>query len=117
MIKIEVDEAYAFDYLAILEIKRKNSTKDLCTFNYQRSIIIEQIGSHLFEQIIMSDLYRELVKINQSIYDMIDLIRQDYLEMDARVVDDANMTRFNLKRKLQDEFFMNELIETKRIYK
>jgi len=113
MINIKVDEAYAFDMLSVLDIKKKNSPKDQCNFDTMSCDIEIQIGSKLFKQILNSNVYSQMITVNQIIYDLIDAIRKGNLHLDARVIDDANTDRFKIKQKLQSEFFLNELVENK----
>lgn len=113
MITLPVDEAYAFDFLSVIDVKRKKSARDQTTFKDLCVEIESQIGKDLFKKILESKIYAEMVKVNQNIYDMIDMIRDDIVEMDAKVIDDANNERYRLKKKLQDEFFMSGLVETK----
>lgn len=115
MINLEVDEAYAFDFLSILEIKKKNSEKDINNFIRVSNLISNQIGQDLFGNIINSSYYKNLVCTNKRIYDIIDLIRSDAIELDAKVIDDANTERFKFKRQLQSEFFNSDLVESKNL--
>lgn len=113
MIHIEVDEAYAFDFLSILEIKKKNSEKDINNFTRISNSISDQIGKELFDIILNSSYYKKLVCTNKMIYDTIDLIRSNSIGLDAKVIDDANTERYKLKKQLQFEFFNSNLIESK----
>lgn len=113
MIDLYVDEAYAFDYISILDVKKTNSSQDLINFKIICQKIKTQVGDNAFDRIMNSKLYADLVEVNRNIYNMIDLIRQDIAELDAKLIDDANIERYKLKRKLQDEFFMSDLTEMK----
>lgn len=113
MISLLVDEAYAFDFLSIVDVKRKKSNRDQNTFKDLCIQIETQIDKDLFKKIMESKVYAQMVEVNQNIYNMIDLMRDDIVELDAKVIDDANTERYRLKKRLQDEFFMSELVETK----
>ena len=113
MINLPVDEAYAFDFLSVLDVKRRHTRSDQSNFDQLCADIADQIGPDIFHQIMKSKIYEDMVKINEEIYDLIDVLRQDIVEMDAKVVDDANIQRYKLKKRLQDEFFMTGLTETK----
>jgi predicted transcriptional regulator len=115
MIHIEVDEAYAFDFLSILEIKKKNSEKDINNFTRISNSISDQIGKELFDIIIKSSYYQSLLCTNKRIYDTIDLLRSNSIELDAKVIDDANTERFKFKKQLQSEFFNSDLVESKNL--
>jgi len=114
MINLKVDEAYAFDFLSILEIKKQNSEKDINNFISTSNLISDQIGQEKFNNIIRSSCYKDLVCTNKRIYDTIDLIRSNAIELDAKVIDDANTERYNLKKQLQSVFFNTDLAELKK---
>lgn len=113
MINLLVDEAYAFDFISVLDIKKTNSSKDQENFNITCDYIRSQIGHELFDLIINSDVYHLMININKKIYDLIDDIRILHKQMDAKIVDDINTQRFFLKRKLQEQFFNDNLTESK----
>lgn len=115
MIKLEMDEAYVFDFLSVLDIKQQNSKKDENNFNVISHQIKDQIGDDLYNRIIKSEIYLNLIKTNKIIYDLIDLMRQTKQYLDARVIDGVNTQRYLMKRRLQSEFFDTELTENKNI--
>jgi len=112
MINLPVDEAYAFDYLAVLEIKKNNSVQDLNNYNNCSDILRSQIGEGTFLKVIESIYYAKLVIANKLVYDYIEQIRNGE-KIDGKVVDDANMSRYFLKRELQKEIFNAALSEKK----
>ena len=57
MIYIKVDEAYAFDMLSVLDIKKKNSLKDQQNFDSMTQYIGSQIDTQLFQLIIKSEVF------------------------------------------------------------
>jgi len=113
MINLRVDEAYAFDYLSILEIKKKNSQKDYDNYINACNFISNQIGNDLFKTIIQSVYYENLIETNTHIYHLIDLIRNDEIQLDAKIIDQANTDRYNQKKSLQHVFFKTDLFELK----
>lgn len=112
MITLKVDEAYAFDYLSILEVK-KNLIPDNSKIN-----AFEDCLSHIknqlsnFDQIIKSTEYKNLYKSNEHTFYLVDKARKNQ-PVTAKEVDDANMERFYCKQALQKAFFSSNLVETK----
>lgn len=111
MINLLVDEAYAFDYLSILEVKKQfNKDSDAyydCLIN-----IREQVGEVLFEEIVQSPQYADLVRTNKTVFDYVEKIRNG-VQVCAKDVDDANMARYMYKKELQVRFFSTALTEKK----
>lgn len=116
MINLLVDEAYAFDYLSILEVKKdlaadaqKEEAFEIC-----KVFLSKQLDN--FESIYSSKEYKDLYNINKKTFDLVDLARNNG-EVTAKQVDDANMERFYRKCDLQSKFFSNSLIESKIVKK
>ena len=103
MVKLKVDEGYAFDYLAILEVKSNNNPdqSDLwrCCLDYMSS----QFPKNLWDSMIGSKEYSYLVEINQKTFNAVDKAR--YGEITAKEVDDCNMERFRAKQSFRKKFF------------
>ena len=73
-----------------------------------------QIDTQLFQFIIESEVYQEMIVVNQNIYDLINLMREvNGNNLYGNIIDDANIVRYKIKQKLQNEFFLNELVENK----
>lgn len=112
MINLPVDEGYAYDVLAISEvkcIKKINSSKE--NFNLLFESLKNQVGN-LHEEIINSVEYAELLSVNLETFDAVERAR--YGEISAKEVDNLNMKRFYSKIKLQNKFFPNsKLLEVK----
>lgn len=104
MIKIQVDEAYAFDYLSILQIKRVLSPQALKNFEETKDFIKSQLDIQLFATIITSKEYDELLVLNQTVYNMVDRIKSGE-KLDAAEVDRLNSERFKTKQELQLKYF------------
>jgi len=117
MIKISLDEAYVFDLLSILDLKRNKSTKKednqkhIENYNNLYDEISEQITDIKMHQIIKSQEYKDLIDINTKVFDLVDLGKEQ--EGLTRITAMANYDRFILKNKLQKKFFKNPLKEVK----
>ena len=117
MIKISLDEAYVFDLLSILDLKRAKSTgrednqKHIENYNILYDEISEQITDIKMHQIIKSEEYTHLVAINSKVFDLVDLGKDQ--EGLAKTTAMANYDRFILKNELQKKFFKNPLKEAK----
>ena len=116
MIKISLDEAYVFDLLSIFQVKINNFTgekleKTIQTMSDLVVEITEQIGKELYEEIINSVHYKELVDANQYVFDLVDQSKEN--DNLAKITDDANYARHTKKMALQKHFFKNDLTEFK----
>ena len=112
MINLLVDEAYAFDYLSILEIKNnKNEQAQKLWLNCYNYIKI-QVGEDLFIQIINSKEYQNMLEINKMTFEAVEKARYG-TGITAKEVDDANMQRHHAKINLQNKFFIKKITEYK----
>lgn len=113
MIKISVDEAAAFDMLAILDCKsaRSNNKELLHSARILSSEIEGQISSEKLIAIIGSLEYKHLLEINDQIFNLVDLAKQN--KVTPKEVDDANYQRYLAKKKLQDVWFGTTISEQK----
>lgn len=111
MIKIPVDEGYAYDYLAILEVKlvRMNKGKEYYSIFYDE--LSFQVGKEKHQTIIQSQEYNNCVTVNLKCFDIVEAAR--YGTVSSKEVDDVNMERYNAKVALQKKFFDSEVIEVK----
>lgn len=114
MIKVDIDEASAFDMLAILEIKRARGGEQ-AENNYTNlaETIKGHLGEALYGRILRSEDYVNLVKANSLVFSYVDILNQDNDTLPALDVHRANMARFKFKKYLQDRFFLEELTEQK----
>lgn len=112
MINLLVDEAYAFDYLSILQVKQDQypSQKNLKALNECLSYLEKQCD--IFETVLSSEEYKNLIDINTITFNLIDILRSGR-NITAKEIDDANMTRYYKKKKLQEKFFHEPLTEEK----
>ena len=116
MIKISLDEAYAFDMLAILEVKISNLSgeklaKTLEKMSDMIEEFVEQIGRDKYNQIIYSVEYEKMIKANHKVFELIDKSKFD--DGLAKVTDDANFERHIAKVAFQKRFFDSDLTEFK----
>lgn len=112
MINLLVDEAYAFDYLAILEVKKNlyPSNQKEETYNECKIFLSNQVIN--FNEVYTSSEYKEVYKINLFTFNLIDKLRAGE-NITALEIDNANMERFYKKKALQEKFFTNLLKEEK----
>lgn len=112
MMYLMTDEGFAFDYLAILQVKMfKLGGTDVhierCKASFQ-----SQIGLIKFREVYHSPEYQELYNANMETFDAVEKAR--YGEISAKEVDDCNMRRYNAKVSLRKKFFSaQEQIEKK----
>lgn len=117
MISLKVDEAFAFDYLSILQVKfgldKNEETKkvkraifDACCKNLE-----VELGQELFERIFESKAYAQLYVANLDTFNLVDKAKTDAVK--ASEVDKANYKRFLCKNALQKAFFNSETKELK----
>ena len=112
MINLPVDEAYAFDYLSILFIKKDISDHCFNMWTQCSDNIKKQIDDNLWHEIINSSEYLDLIAINKNVFDAVEKAR--YGTISAKEVDEKNMQRYYQKIRLQNKFFTNsKLAEAK----
>lgn len=116
MIKVSLDEAYIFDMLAILDVKKQLFSSEklesvLSAISTMVEEISSQIGDEKFQEIISSEEYKDLIKANKVVFILVD---QTKIEGGlAKQVDDANYDRYLKKQKLQNKFFTTKMKEVK----
>lgn len=111
MIKLMVDEGYAFDFLSILEIKMKKNCNDIRhKINFERCVkeLIQEIGKDLFFRIIESTEYKNLLNSNIKTYDAVEMAKTD--DVSASYVDSCNFERYVCKRRLMDVYFKDDVM-------
>jgi hypothetical protein len=112
MITIIVDEAYAFDYLSILEIKQLfNKTINSSYITNLITHFKDQIGNNLFNQIYSSKEYLNMKEINLETFKLVDMAKNN--QCSAKEIDFCNYKRFLAKKELQNKFFKNSTQELK----
>lgn len=107
MIQISVDEAVAFDMLAILSIKsRKNPIPSLFANELALSAEIEHQLGDRYMAVMESSEYDRLYQTNLRVFDRIDLLKSRGEQPgDATFIDQENYQRWLCKRDLQRQFF------------
>jgi hypothetical protein len=111
MINLLVDEAYAFDYLSILEVKKEKSCNSYTAWINCWSNLQSQFDSEKWLSIIYSEEYKNMIKANRLTFDAVDKAKID--EVTAKYVDHCNFQRYIAKQNFQKKFFNNELQEYK----
>lgn len=111
MVKISVDEAYAFDYLSILELKYKKGNEVSEVIKTIKKDLITSIGENTFLEVINSDEYMNLLQANLLTFDAVDKAKTD--SVTASYVDTCNYQRMICKQKLQEKFFKTKISEVK----
>lgn len=111
MIKISVDYGYAFDVLAIMEVKSKIIGKKNEAYDKLYTEIKEQLGEEKMNIVINSKEYSDLITANQKVFDLVDKAQKD--NGLAKEVDSANYQRYVVKTTLQKIFFNNNITEIK----
>lgn len=111
MIDICVDEAYAFDYYAIMELKFHKGAIPKFLLKKIEYKITKQLGVELFQTIIESLEYKNLYEANVNTFDAVDKAKTN--QVTAQEVDRTNYERMLAKKELQSKFFKNALLEQK----
>jgi hypothetical protein len=111
MINLKVDEAYAFDYLSILYIKRNHSDCALNSWFHCGYFLEEQLGAELYKSIVNSEEYANMIEANQKTFKLVDLAKED--KCSAKEVDACNYERYKAKVTLQNKFFDQKISEIK----
>jgi protein-arginine kinase len=111
MINILVDEAYAFDYLSILEIKKEKSFLSNEVWLNCYLYLQKQFDSQDWLLMINSEEYRNIIKANKLTFDAVDKAKNN--EVTSQYVDQCNYQRHAAKQNFQKKFFNCELKEQK----
>ena len=114
MIKISVDEATAFDMLAILLLKSGRSDKGMEKYENFGLEIQTELGKDKAMEVFHSEENKNLILANKTVFALIERITHGE-NIDALYVHNANMTRFYAKQELQKRFFKSELTELKTV--
>jgi hypothetical protein len=111
MISLLVDEAYAFDYLSILEVKKeKTSSNHEAWFNCWKHLR-NQFESEKWLLMICSEEYKNMIKANKLTFEAVDKAKTN--EVTAQYVDFCNYQRHIAKENFQKKFFSKSLSEVK----
>ena len=111
MINLLVDEAYAFDYLSILEVKKQKSSISNDAWAKCYAYLQNQFDNEKWLHMMHSKEYENMIKANESTFDAVDKAKNN--EVTAQYVDNCNYQRHVAKRNFQKKFFNSELSELK----
>ena len=111
MIDIKVDEAYAFDYLSILEIKKQKSSNNIQAWLNCWSHLQNQFECEKWLSMIYSQEYKDMINANQLTFEAVYKAKNN--EVTAQYVDYCNYQRHIAKENFQKKFFNTNLSELK----
>lgn len=117
MIHLPVDEAYAFDYLAILLVKQ-GLIEDSSSFKSINKSIEEVFHAISFDvtvvkliTILCSSEFKDMINANKELFLAVDESRKGNIS--SSKLDMYNQKRHKAKIKLQERFFNSQLTEIK----
>ena len=111
MINLLVDEAYAFDYLSILEIKKQKSSISNDAWAKCYVYLQNQFDNEKWLHMMHSKEYENMIKANELTFDAVDKAKNN--EVTAQHVDYCNYQRHTAKQNFQKKFFTSDLSELK----
>lgn len=107
MILLSVPEAFAFDYLSILEVKRRHGLDVIDELAKQWNELRERCS--IFAAVVRSEEYHRLSMANDNVWTLVGKAAFD--EVSAKAVFEANLERFKAKTTLQNRFWPNVTIQ------
>ncbi len=118
MIKLETPEAFAIDYLSILEVKADKDLNNRDKYQQFKNCYIQLAaefgGIDRLQVILASQESNNLYDANLLMYDAVEKARYGKDgEINPKEWDILNMNRHKAKQELQKKFWGNELTETK----
>ena len=111
MINLLVDEAYAFDYLSILEIKKQKSSISNDAWAKCYVYLQNQFDNEKWSHMMHSKEYENMIKANELTFNAVDKAKNN--EVTAQHVDYCNYQRHSAKQNFQKKFFTSDLSELK----
>lgn len=111
MINLLVDEAYAFDYLSILEVKKQKSSISNDAWAKCYAYLQNQFDNEKWLHMIHSKEYENMIKANELTFIAVDRAKNN--EVTAQHVDYCNYQRHTAKQNFQKKFFTSDLSELK----
>ena len=111
MILLQVDEAYAFDYLSILDLKRQKYSDNHDAWMRCYIFLQNQFDSKKWLSMIESEEYKNMIIANTLTFDAVDKAKNN--QVSAQHVDYCNFQRHTAKKQFQKKFFDNNLSELK----
>lgn len=98
---LPVDAAYAFDYLAILYVKREAGLA--VASEIERVEVFLRVQHANMGAVLASGAFKQLLAANQHVFDAIEKAHANRIS--ARAVQQVNLRRFEAKRRLQEAFW------------
>jgi hypothetical protein len=98
MILLPVSEAYAFDYIAILEVKAHQGLPIQEELDVVSHKLREQLGDAVYREVIASQHYHTLYCANRSVFDAVAASASSPTQV-------ANRARYRAKVALQKRFW------------
>lgn len=127
MIQVSVDEAFAYDLLAILMVKGHKGGHRSAVINNSRWRLEGELEGQSEEdpfggrgmidrhhEIRNSPEFRALYDANLRTFDLIDEIKRNPA-LPAKTVDDCNYERYQCKRRLQERFFPDQPLTERKL--
>ncbi len=111
MLNLKVDECYAFDYMAILFIKRNKSPHAFKVWEDCYKNLKQQFSDERFNELINSKEYNDMINANQKTFNMVDRAKNN--SCTAMDVDKCNYGRHRAKEIFQEKFFGTPMTEIK----
>jgi uncharacterized protein with PIN domain len=111
MINLLVDEAYAFDYLSILEVKKQKSSISNDAWAKCYVYLQNQFDNEKWLHMMHSKEYENMIKANELTFNAVDKAKNN--EVTAQYVDYCNYQRHSAKQNFQKKFFTSDLSELK----
>ena len=111
MINLLVDEAYAFDYLSVLEVKKQKSSISNDAWAKCYVYLQNQFDNEKWLHMMHSKEYESMIKANELTFDAVDKAKNN--EVTAQHVDYCNYQRHSAKQNFQKKFFTSDLSELK----
>jgi len=111
MITLLVDEAYAFDYLSILEVKKQKSSISNDAWAKCYVYLQNQFDNEKWSHMMHSKEYENMIKANELTFDAVYKAKNN--EVTAQHVDYCNYQRHIAKQNFQKKFFTSDLSELK----
>jgi hypothetical protein len=111
MINILVDEAYAFDYLSILDIKKNKTPSGYNAWLTCYTCLEKQFDSNKWLSMIHSQEYSDMITANLFTFEAVEKAKDN--KVSAKYVDECNYQRYIAKQNFQRKFFNSDLSEKK----
>jgi hypothetical protein len=116
MVRIDLDEGYAYDLLSIAAVKvaKKPVEQNLRNHHRLEDQLVSQVGGLVHSRILSSEEYNALYHTNLALFNHIDDMKAREPRLsDAQLVDQYNYARYTHKRAIQERFFGTALNEQK----